>query len=466
MTKRRSSIIGRGAEILRGEPPPVPFEPLGLDLALAEPELPGPAPAAEPLADAAGELAPPAGPGLTLDEEDLKALFEEAQAGEPTPPGEEEGLSAQVPEPPPTPEIESALITEAAGAEEPPEPVAEAPAPTMEVTMKEKDLREEAAIHEPPPAETSSVAGDILPPRPAQPALDMGEIKPISFEIQEPDKKIERLELPDRQLTEEEKQQILARLGDARIQGLEARIDSVYEEVRRQVAGNDEIATDCYNNLLKARDIILRRDALKISQAEYYIEQARIRLKRAAESEAGAKKYAWWIAGWGLFWFALYTAVLILYNFSWFREVVAPTVTGNTPVDMEVFVPAMIWGGIGGVACVFYSLFKHVGLRDFDTQFNLSYVGKPFLGIILGATVYMIIRLLILTLGIMPAGLQGTEASATTVAPWIIYLLAWACGFKENRIFDLVDRVMKRIFSGEEAAAPAPPAGPATPPAA
>ena len=102
-----------------------------------------------------------------------------------------------------------------------------------------------------------------------------------------------------------------------------------------------------------------------------------------------------------------YTAILILLNVDWFRSTVFPTMSGNSLVDMDVFLPAMVWGGIGGVAAVFYSLFKHVGRRDFDSQYNLSYVGKPFLGVILGATVYMIIHLMIMTLGILPAGLEG-----------------------------------------------------------
>jgi hypothetical protein len=36
------------------------------------------------------------------------------------------------------------------------------------------------------------------------------------------------------------------------------------------------------------------------------------------------------------------------------------------------------------------------------------------------------------------------------VAPGVIYLMAWAAGFKENRIFDLMDRIMKRMFAGEK----------------
>ncbi len=444
MAKQRPSIRGRGAEILFGEPSPVEIEPLSSDVAVAEPTSP--------------ELEP------RLDETDLeRALYEEARDGESAP--EEDGEAPPEPQvEPPTPEMEMAFFEEAVVAEEPPEPVAEAPTPTLEETMDEKEISVDAALYEPPPPETSDVASGVLPPKPAHLFFDLEDGEAMRLmDVQAPGAKVERLELPDRELTEEERRRLLARLGSTRVRDLDEEITKTYDQIMTRVGENEEIATECYNQLLKARDIVLRRDAARIPQAEYYVEQVRARLKRASESEAGAKKYAWWIAGWGLFWFIAYLAVLILLNYGWFQDVIASSSSGNSPVDMEIFLPAMVWGGIGGVAAVFYSLFKHVGQRDFDTQYNLSYVGKPFLGIILGATVYMIIHLMLMTLGILPTGLaEVTEGLDTlTVAPWIIYLLAWVCGFKENRIFDLVDRVMKQIFSSKEAAPPAEPTIPA-----
>jgi hypothetical protein len=357
--------------------------------------------------------------------------------------------------------MEQAFFEEAVGAEEPPDPVDEAPVPTLEVTMEEKDVLEEVAIREPPPPETSDVASGVLPPRAVRPLSDMEGFVP--FDVQDLDQGVEPLELPEGELTEEEKRQILARLGSVRIAELESRIRETYEEVRRRSGENESITTDSFNKLLKARDIVLRRDALKIAQAEYYVEQVRARMKRVTESDAAAKKYQWRILAWGLAWGAVFLTVLILLNQSWFHELVVPP-EGIALVDMEVFFSAMLWGGIGGVVAVLYSLFKHVGLRDFDPQFNISYVGKPFLGLVLGATVYMIFNLVIRTLGILPAGLEGMEgATAPAVAPGVMYLMAWACGFKENRIFDLIDRVMKRIFSGEEETPPTPPAEPLAP---
>jgi hypothetical protein len=472
MAKRRSSVKGRGSEILFGDAQAVKAEPLASDLDLSEANgLELKSPGQEPTADRLTETAratsslPPAESAPEPDEDELMAgLAEEAQDAE-TGPEEDQDQEPPVAPPTPPPEMEPAHVEEAVAAEEPPEPVVEAPIPTLEVTMEEQEQNEDMAIHEPPPPETSDVAGDVLPPRPPRTFLDMGVEDSIGAgaDIQPSDGKMERLELPDRNLTEEEKQKLLTRLGKARIQELDSEITKTYEQVLSRVGENEDLTTECYNQLLKARDILLHRDAAKIPQAEYYIEQVRARLRRAAESEAGARKYAWWIAGWGLFWFIVFLGVLISLNYTWFQTKVVPATASNTPVDMVIFLPAMVWGGIGGVAAVFYSLFKHVGRRDFDTQYNLSYVGKPFLGVILGATVYMIIHLMIMTLGILPAGLaEGADTLQTpTVAPWIIYLLAWACGFKENRIFDLVDRVMKQIFSGGEAAAPAEPSAPA-----
>ena len=467
MAKRRSSLKGRGSEILFGDPQAVDLEPLAADPSTVDTGPPNPEPPVETppgqvdaaTASSSAETDPTLGdPGWEM------ALREEALAGQ-IDPEEEKKLAALDTEPPPTPEMEHAFFEEAVVAEEPPEPVAEAPAPTLEVTMEEQELSQEMALHEPPPPEVGDVAADVLPPKPTPPPFDMGAMPTFDVGgIQDSGEKEEELELPERELTAEEEKALLARLGNVRIKKMDEEINKVYEQVLSKVGESEELATHCYNLLLKARDILLRRDAARIPQAEYYIEQVRARLKRADESERGAKKYAWWIFGWGAFWGVAFIAVLILLNFDWFHNVVVPADTTNNSLTTDIFVQAMIWGGIGGVAAVWYSLFKHVGSRDFDTQFNIPYIGKPFLGLILGATVYMVFTLLIRTLGILPAGVQGIEGvDSLSVAPGIIYLMSWACGFKENRIFELVDRVMKQVFSTEEAAEPVTPPPTATP---
>jgi len=499
MTKRRSSIRGRGAEILFGDPSSVEVEPRGPDGTPLESDLTDLESVVESVVDAMDEASIPSPESEPLvDDEELElALLAEAQAGEPSPEEDAPDFSALLDEELPTPEEEVALFEEAVAAEDPPEPeveapappvvviiekpkplevptvyqppapVVEAPAPTLEVSMEDQKPQEEAAVHQPPPSpspEDGQVAADLLPERPVTGYFDMGETAPLAAHDIQTTEGVEKLELPERELTEEEKKALLRRWGSARLQELNVEISKTYDHVLSRVGENENIATDCYNQLLKARDIVIRREADRIPQAEYYISQVRARVKRAVDSENGARKYAWWITAWGFLWGTLFLGGLIALNIADI-SMLTNYVDALQLFEVQTFLSAMIWGGIGGVVAVWYSLFKHVGLRDFDTQYNLSYVGKPFLGMVLGATVFMLFQLM-LSLRILPVGLQADDGSGiNAVTPWIIYPVAWACGFKENRIFDLVDRVMKRIFSTkddeEEAAPAAEPAEPA-----
>ena len=421
MSKRRASLRGRGPEILLGTPAAAESEPQPREPASADEETGAHAP------DTSAEPEP-----VWDDEEIERALEEEAQAAVTGPEGE-------------------VAFSLEPGDEELPDMVPPAADEALE-------LPEEAAIYQAPPPETSNVLSGVLPPQPDQAPVALGEEAAIAYDIQESEDQVEPIELPDRELTEEEKAQIMDRLGDERIRALEEAIDEAYEGVRLSVGDNRTITTECYNQLLKARDIVLRRDAARIAQAEYYVESVRARLRRAAESEAAARKYQWPILIWGLLWFAAFLTLLILLNENWFRLAILPSDNGNALVDLDIFLSTMIWGGIGGVVAVLYSLFKHVGQRDFDVHYSLSYLGKPFMGLILGATVYMVFNLVIRALGILPAGAEEAgKVTVPAVAPGVMYLVAWASGFKENRVFDLVDQGMKRVFTGGGSATAEPP---------
>jgi len=455
MTKQRASLRGRGAEILFGEPEPVEIEPRSSEStpteADPEVETPGEEQAAQGQEVDEGPVEYGAEPELFLDDPEIeRALEEEARAG--APPDEEE--PAVEPEMPPAPGSEamahaletlptgwrkvSVVAEEGTGLGPPEEHLGEE---AFDVSAFAEALDEgtfdEGELYGPPPAEIEELVRGVLPP------------KPESMDLQESDEPVEPITLPDRELTEEEKGQVLAWLGEQRIHELETAIGEAYVQVRVTIADNEVISTECFNKLLQARDIVVHRDLGKIAQAEFYVEWVRTRLQRAANSDAAAKKSQWWILIWGLLWFSVFLALLILLNEGWFRDMIAVAGLSNTLVSMDVLLSTMIWGGIGGVVSVLYSLFKHVGQRDFDPHYSLSYIGKPFLGVILGATVYMVFNLLMRTLGILPVELSGMEdVSAPAVAPGVMYLLAWFSGFKENRIFEILDRTMKRIFSG------------------
>jgi hypothetical protein len=442
MSKDRPTVQGRGAEIFFGAPRRVDIKPRAADeadtkAAQGESEEPGKESTASRPPDEAEELPPfpPEELELFLDDPELeRALDEEARAAQPDPEDlRKASRRSQAGKKLPAQQAEVALRP-----------------PSLETSQQ---LEEAVESYEPLPPETSDIIAGVLPPKPRRGYTALGVEDVRALDIQDPDEKIEPIQLPDRVLTEEERNQILEWLGEEWIQTLEASIDEAYAEVRREVGTNKNITTECNNQLLQARDIVLRRDVGKIAEAEYHVENVRTRLKRAADSEKSARRHQWWILLWGLLWFLAFLALLFAINEGWFWNYIAPTGLNNTVVDMDVFLTTMVWGGIGGVVSVLYSLFKHVGQRDFDAHYNLSYLGKPFLGLILGATVYMVFNLVLRTLGILPAGLEGLEGvadTAVTVAPGVLYLIAWASGFKENTIFELVDRTMKRVLGSQQ----------------
>jgi hypothetical protein len=448
MTKRRASIRGQEAESLLGEEPAGDIEP---------------SPSGELQAKEAEVAAPAAVRGSgpdALGEELERALHEEARAGAPLPPGsqarslpwEEEVLFS--------PAVEAAMIEEAFAAEGPPEPVIEVPAPAWDGGAEESFRSTEGELFRLPPPQVENLATGVLPPRVSRPFLERYS-EPEALDIQQPESDVKQHELPERDLTPEQQQAILDWWGSERIQQMSSDIDTTYQEVRQKVGENDAITTEAYNLLLKARDILIRRDAQRIAQAEYYIEQVRVRLKRAAQSEASAKKIQWPLLFWGLLWGAAFLAVLILAGVGTFQGLFRPAGEAQSLVEMNTFLSAMLWGGIGGAVAVLYSLFKHIGMRDFDPQYIISYVGKPFMGLIVGATAYMLIALMVRALGIVPAAQTAVEGDALpTIAPGVVYLVAWVAGFKENRLLELVDRLMKRVFGPsdkekEQGAAPA-----------
>jgi hypothetical protein len=201
----------------------------------------------------------------------------------------------------------------------------------------------EGAMEESSSAEGQTTMSSVLPSRPSRASYELGEAGSTDVpDIQTPEEQVERLELPESPLTEEPTEES-ADQASTRIRKLNDEIDRVYEQVLTEVGENQSIATQCYNDLLRARDILLRRDVSRLAQAEYYLEQARARLKRAATSGVGARRNAWWIFAWGLVWGMILVAGLILLDSAYVQDTIALLNLRNPFVDPRVLLPAMMF---------------------------------------------------------------------------------------------------------------------------
>jgi len=265
------------------------------------------------------------------------------------------------------------------------------------------------------------------------------------------------------ELTEEQREELLRRHSvQKELAELGKAIDGQYDRILRDNVSVNKWITDwCQNLLAEARNIVLHRQVENLAKAEWNIQQVRARLDRAEESEKKALRYAWPITIWGVIWFGIF--VYLIFDPGFLLRNLGITVSSDSFLVPEIFLRTLFFGGIGAVAAVFYHLFKYVQERSFDSQFGLSYVSKPIMGMILGSMIYLTVFVAMRVLQIAPSGLAGSDAAeifSDVMYLALLYFIAMAAGFKENVAFDLLNRVIKSVLGGgkeeEEPSAPPP----------
>lgn len=263
-------------------------------------------------------------------------------------------------------------------------------------------------------------------------------------------------------LTAERRAQLLRRRTvQDQLAELSRSIDSQYERILRDnVSVNKDITDWCHNMLAEARTIVLHRQVEKLAKAEWDVEQVRARLDRAEESRKHANRLAWPITIWGVIWFAIF--VYLIFNPMFISRFLSVTADTESFLLPQLFLRALFFGGIGGVAAVFYHLFKYMQQRSFDSQYALSYAAKPFMGMILGSMIYLTVFVLMKALQILPSGVAEGQVETLTDVMYValLFFIAMAAGFKENLAFDLLNRVIKAVLRSDqdEKEIPPPPA--------
>ena len=253
------------------------------------------------------------------------------------------------------------------------------------------------------------------------------------------------------ELTEEQREELLRRHSvQKELAELGKAIDGQYDRILRDNVSVNKWITDwCQNLLAEARNIVLHRQVENLAKAEWNIQQVRARLDRAEESEKKALRYAWPITIWGVIWFGIF--VYLIFDPGFLLQILGIPETSDSFLVPEIFMRTLFFGGIGGVAAVFYHLFKYVQERSFDSQFGLSYVSKPIMGMILGSMIYLTVFVMMRVLQIAPSGLAGGNAEeifSDVMYLALLYFIAMAAGFKENVAFDLLNRVIKSVLGG------------------
>jgi hypothetical protein len=268
------------------------------------------------------------------------------------------------------------------------------------------------------------------------------------------------------ELTVEERKRRMLLLKDNRVREqfdkIYHAVDSEYEHLLdSNISSNKEITDWAQNLLAETRYILMNYQIEHLAKAEWNIQQVRARLDRAEESERWRQKWGWLIIIWGVVWFFIF--VILIFNPTPLLFLLYSTNSLDYLVP-DVFLRTLFFGGIGGVTSVFYSLLQYVSSRRYDKEYNFSYFTKPFMGMIVGTLVYLMLYVVAPIFGVNPQTGTGTVADEN-VFEVLSFFFAIAAGFKENVAFSLLSRLMKMIFreeppKEEKEGEPPPPPGP------
>ncbi len=244
---------------------------------------------------------------------------------------------------------------------------------------------------------------------------------------------------------------------------LYSEVDTLYKRVRNEVSSDRHIANRCLRLLHEARQVLLVAPG-RYADAELKVEEVRIILRQAENSEKGAHSSARLIFLYGVGWFLVLLALLVMDQAlaNWFKTGplhLAPMFPENlknsdgTPLGFSMvyyFLPwlCMLWGGVGGVVGSLYSLRWYVSRRQYDVEHNLSYLAHPIMGVILGGVVYFLFRAGFFALQAAQAsfGNMGAVEQILTAQSPVLILISILAGFKQKFVYEMLDRVMRAIL--------------------
>jgi hypothetical protein len=340
--------------------------------------------------------------------------------------------------------LQDAVLSEVLGTERAPEPQAAELSPSTEVPMEEQ-MQVDTDAFAAAPSSSESDYINVLPARDVWNRTFSNErVGPSEFEHAQPVE--DTSQLPDRDLTLQQRTEMLDRLGKDRVLALERDLDEQFDAVIAIVGVNESLTQECHNLLMEARDIVINLELEKLAKAEANVERVRGILERASQSSQKARRYGWLLTLWALVWFGPFLFVFLRADLviAWLGRLGVEPVVENI-LDLRLFVPTLAAGGIGGVAAVFYALTKHISARDFDPSYTLSYIFKPFMGLILGAIIFLVVHAGTVALGVAPVP-GSEEVSRYAIYPYILYVIALAAGLREDLAFNMLSDAVKTIL--------------------
>jgi hypothetical protein len=219
-----------------------------------------------------------------------------------------------------------------------------------------------------------------------------------------------------------------------------------------------KVTTECSGHIDEIRDFIKEEspDTNKILSKFSQIKQ---RLIQVYDSDISFSRWIWVLLIMNISVLVIISAVIGCY-----KLIPGQDILHNTA---WVFLACGLWAGIGSVIDAYEAMYEHFSKQDFDERHLLWYYLHPFIGIALGAVVFLVLQAGLLAISGSP--IQDAAAANVTVtqnstaaqisqmytdaltsgkigATALPIALAFMAGFKQNLIINFLKKLAEVMF--------------------
>jgi hypothetical protein len=227
-------------------------------------------------------------------------------------------------------------------------------------------------------------------------------------------------------------------VSDIRINWLLERASQLEERVNREIE-NVHLRRLLHKEInLTRKDQIGNRD--QFDEAERILNEVENRIQLAEQVRSWSASIRT-----RLLLYEMVLSILVIAGLVGFPSLVANFFATNFPEQsvgllggLENLSRAMLWGGLGGICSALIGLQTHAAVEEeVDRRWALWYLAAPFMGLVLGALIFLAARAGFLIL--LPSSDGQVEAM------WVVYGLCWLIGFQQHLAYETVERVVGLI---------------------
>ncbi len=233
---------------------------------------------------------------------------------------------------------------------------------------------------------------------------------------------------------------------------LELQIEELYECITGTMHSRMDLAQEALGLVSEAHDKLLIGTPADLKDAEVLLQRAKLLTNHVRYSQHWSNTWAWAILSYELVLLFTFIAAIV------FDKTLATWLAARLGTElaagqgMVALLPAwntMLWGAIGGIMGGFYSLHWHVAeMQDFDKQHALWYVVNPFMGLVLGAIVYLVVGTVLSAL--LPGSMNSGGSAPIVALSWLPTLIAAMGGFRQRMVLEFIDEFLCAVgLSGQ-----------------